>query len=119
MAAWAGSAAIASQGAATPGFQDALDALTSYDFRDRLPGIECPTLIVWGREDMLVPVKDADEFERLIPQSREVLMDDTGHVPMLERPTTFNRCLTEFLAEDPSRVATGGEEAAPAATRSY
>ena len=83
----------------TPGFRDALEALLDYDFRDRLGEISCPTLIVWGKEDMMVPVKDADEFERLIPNSRKVLMDDTGHVPMLERPVKFNDCLMEFLAE--------------------
>ena len=85
--------------AGTPGFRDALDALLDYDFRDRLPDIACPTLIVWGTKDMLVPVSDADEFERLIPNSRKILMDDTGHVPMLERPVKFNDCLMEFLAE--------------------
>jgi pimeloyl-ACP methyl ester carboxylesterase len=85
--------------AGTPGFSDALEALLGYDFHDRLSEISCPTLIVWGKEDMMVPVKDADEFERLIPNSREVLMEDTGHVPMLERPAKFNECLVEFLAE--------------------
>jgi pimeloyl-ACP methyl ester carboxylesterase len=85
--------------AGTPGFRDALEALLHYDFRDRLDDISCPTLIVWGKEDMLVPVKDADEFERLIENSRKIVMDDTGHVPMLERPVKFNDCLMEFLAE--------------------
>jgi pimeloyl-ACP methyl ester carboxylesterase len=85
--------------AETAGFRDALDALLEYDFRDRLDDIACPTLIVWGREDMLVPVRDADEFERLIPNARKILMNDTGHVPMLERPVKFNDCLMEFLAE--------------------
>jgi pimeloyl-ACP methyl ester carboxylesterase len=83
----------------TPGFLDALDALMDYDFRDRLGDISCPTLLVWGKQDMLVPVKDADEFERRIPAARKILMEDTGHVPMLERPVTFNHYLTEFLAE--------------------
>jgi pimeloyl-ACP methyl ester carboxylesterase len=85
--------------AGTPGFRDALDALLDYDFRDRLEEISVPTLVVWGKEDMLVPVSDADEYERLIPSARKVLMKDTGHVPMLERPTKFNDCLMEFLAE--------------------
>ena len=85
--------------AGTPGFRDALDALIDYDFRDRLGEISVPTLLVWGHEDMLVPVEDAHEFERLIPNSGKILMKDTGHVPMLERPTTFNNCLLEFLAE--------------------
>lgn len=90
------------QGSGKPGFVDALDALTSYDFRDRLGEIDCPTLVIWGREDVIVPQKDGDEYERLIPQARQVVMDDTGHVPMLERPAAFNRCLAEFMAEGES-----------------
>jgi pimeloyl-ACP methyl ester carboxylesterase len=86
------------QGSGKPGYIDALDALTSYDFRDRIGEIRAPALIVWGREDVLVPVRDADEFERQIPSSRRLIMDDTGHAPMLERPEHFNRCLVGFLS---------------------
>jgi pimeloyl-ACP methyl ester carboxylesterase len=86
------------RGTGKPGFVEALDALISYPIRDRLGKIECPTLIVWGRNDFLVPVRDADEFERLIPDSRKEVWDDTGHVAMLERPARFNALLDEFLA---------------------
>ena len=103
------------RGAGKPGFVDALDALTSYDFRDRLPDIEAPTLIVWGDSDMLVPVEDADEFERLIPQSRTVIFDDTGHVPMLERPLTFNDLLADFVEGRGVALETGPEEQITAA----
>jgi pimeloyl-ACP methyl ester carboxylesterase len=89
-------------GAGKPGFVPALDALTSYPIRDRLDEIGCPTLVVWGRKDMLVPVKDAHEFDRLIPDSRLIIYEDTGHVAMLERPERFNADLREFLAEQPS-----------------
>ncbi len=87
------------RGAGTPGFVDALDALLGYEIRERLARIECPTLIVWGRNDWIVPPRDAKEFERLIPRSRRVMLDDTGHVPMLERPARFNALLEEFLAQ--------------------
>ena len=50
-----------------------------------------PTLIVWGEKDSIIPVKDADEFERLIPDSRKVVMKDTGHIPMAERPADVQR----------------------------
>jgi pimeloyl-ACP methyl ester carboxylesterase len=89
------------RGTGTPGFLPALDALTKYPIRARLPEIACPTLIVWGREDKLVPVRDADVFEQLIPDSRKVVFEDTGHVAMLERPDRFNRLLLDFLAEKP------------------
>jgi pimeloyl-ACP methyl ester carboxylesterase len=87
------------RGSGTPGFIDALDALTDYPIRARLGEIACPTLIVWGTHDRLVPVRDASEFERLIPNARKVVFDDTGHVPMLERPAAFNRALQDFLDE--------------------
>jgi pimeloyl-ACP methyl ester carboxylesterase len=86
-------------GSGSPGFIPALDALTDYDFRDRLVDVKVPVLLVWGEDDNLVPVKDADEFERLIPDARKVILDDTGHVPMLERPSTFNDLVVDFLAK--------------------
>jgi pimeloyl-ACP methyl ester carboxylesterase len=93
-------------GIGTPGFLPALDACSDYPIRDRLPEIGCPTLIVWGRNDLIVPVRDADVFEELIPDARKVVWDDTGHVAMLERPDEFNALLAEFLDQDaPIRTA--------------
>jgi pimeloyl-ACP methyl ester carboxylesterase len=101
------------RGSGTPGFVDAIDALTDYPIRDRLGEIRCPTLIVQGTHDRLVPRRDADEFERLIPGSRKLIYEDTGHVPMLERPARFNADLEAFLQEDPGeRVDEQRDEAA-------
>src|SRR5204863_6663619 len=97
------------RGSGRPGFLDALRAIMDYDFRERLTEIGCPTLIVWGTEDMLVPSSDADEFERLIPRSRKLVFRDTGHMAMLERPQTFNDCMIEFLAEEPSQASSEAE----------
>jgi pimeloyl-ACP methyl ester carboxylesterase len=90
-------------GSGSPGFIPALEALTEYDFRDGLGDVKVPVLLVWGREDNLVPVKDADEFERLIPDARKVILEDTGHCAMLERPETFNDLVVEFF-DDPVRA---------------
>jgi pimeloyl-ACP methyl ester carboxylesterase len=87
------------KGTNKPGFNDALRANLVYDFHERLPDVRCPTLIVWGENDALIPVRDAHAYERLIPDSRKVVMRDTGHVAMAERPIAFNEVLTEFLAE--------------------
>ena len=76
--------------------------------RDRLDDISCPTLIVWGSEDILVPLRDAKEFDRLVPDSRLVVYDDTGHMPMLERPERFNEDLRAFLAEQPDERGRAG-----------
>jgi pimeloyl-ACP methyl ester carboxylesterase len=85
------------RGAGKPGFIDALDALTSYPIRDRLGEITAPTLVVWGADDALVPVRDAWAFGELIAGARVVVYEDTGHVSMLERPVAFNALVQEFL----------------------
>lgn len=85
-------------GTGRPGFEPALRANLEYDFRDRLPDIGCPVLVVWGDKDMIIAVRDADKFLELISGSRKVVMEDTGHVSMAERPVTFNGHLREFLS---------------------
>jgi pimeloyl-ACP methyl ester carboxylesterase len=60
-----------------------------------------------------VPVKDAKRLEALIPDSRRVVFERTGHVAMLERPERFNRLLREFLDEEPEqREGAAAERAA-------
>src|SRR5215211_2024910 len=87
------------KGTGKPGFDDALRANLDYDFTDRLPEVGVPTLIIWGENDTIIPARDANEFERLIPDSRKVVMRETGHIPMAERPQAFNDVLMDFLAE--------------------
>jgi pimeloyl-ACP methyl ester carboxylesterase len=87
------------RGAGKPGFMPALRANLEYPVRERLPEIACPTLIVWGEEDKVIPVEDASVFEELIPNSRKAIFADTGHMAMLERPTAFNELLKGFLGE--------------------
>lgn len=99
-------------GTGRPGFEPALRANLEYDFRDRLPEIGCPTLVVWGEKDLIIPVRDADKFVELIEGSRKIVMEDTGHVTMAERPVTFNDHLEEFLTY---KVSEGELEREPAA----
>ncbi len=88
------------RGAGTDGFVGALEAILEFDLRSRLPLISCPTLVVWGTRDRLVPVRDADVIAREIPGARKVIYEDTGHMSMLERPDEFNALLRGFLAGD-------------------
>ena len=87
------------KGSGKPGFVPSLDAMLQYPLRDRLAELACPTFVVWGDRDRLVPVKDADEFERLIDDARKVIYQDTGHAPMFERPARFNADVHAFLQE--------------------
>jgi pimeloyl-ACP methyl ester carboxylesterase len=96
-----------SLGAGRDAFKPALESFLDYDVRDRMPDIACPALVVWGGKDMLVPVADAHEYERLIPGARAVVFDDTGHIPMAERPNTFNDCMLDFLDQPRGQQSQG------------
>jgi pimeloyl-ACP methyl ester carboxylesterase len=83
-----------------PGVLPAVRGLTGYDILDRLEDVEVPTLIVWGRNDHVVPPNDALGYGKRLHNSRTVIFDKTGHLPMAERPVRFNRVLETFLAEE-------------------
>jgi pimeloyl-ACP methyl ester carboxylesterase len=85
--------------AGAPGFSDSLWGLYEYKLRDRLEDIQCPTLIVWGTKDPLVPLWHAFEYEALIPHARSMVFRDCGHVPQIEQPERFNQTLDEFLSD--------------------
>jgi pimeloyl-ACP methyl ester carboxylesterase len=85
-------------GVPCPGFSDALRTAIEYDARDRLAEIEIPTLLVWGSDDLVIPVAAGHSYARRIPGARLEIFEDTGHVPQLERPARFNALLDEFLA---------------------
>jgi pimeloyl-ACP methyl ester carboxylesterase len=85
-------------GLSSVGLADALASMVGYDTRERLRDIEVPTLIVWGRNDRLVPLRAAYAYQRRIPHARLEILDRAGHIPMLERPREFNALLDAFLA---------------------
>ena len=87
-------------GQGRPGMLPAVRGLIGYDILDRLEDVEVPTLIVWGRNDHVVPPSDAVGYGRRLRNSRTVIFDKTGHLPMAERPVRFNRVLETFLAEE-------------------
>ncbi|MHB1539410.1 MAG: alpha/beta fold hydrolase [Solirubrobacteraceae bacterium] len=88
------------RGMGKPGFLPALEALVehSHSLSGRLHEISCPTLILWGADDPLVPARDADTFAQLIRGARKVVWEDTGHVAMFERAADFNALLEDFLS---------------------
>ena len=70
---------------------------------DRLAEIDVPTLLVWGRNDIITPPDVAQEFHEHIPRSQLHFIDRCGHAPMLERPEAFNRITLDFLRETVGR----------------
>ena len=61
--------------------------------------IKRPTLLVWGREDGLIPLTDAERFKRDIAGSQLVVIDQCGHVPNVEKAAEFNAVTLKFLTE--------------------
>lgn len=71
------------------------------DFPDTavIKQVQCPTLIIWGKEDKIVPVEHAARFERDIPNSKVIYYSPCGHVPMIERTEDVKRDFLEFIKE--------------------
>ena len=68
------------------------------DYRDRLSLIKAPTLILWGENDAWIPVSDASKFKAAIENAQVVIMQETGHVPMEEKPKESLAVVADFLA---------------------
>ena len=56
-----------------------------------------PVLLIWGLQDKVTPAAVAQQFYELLPNARLCLINDCGHVPMLEQPELFNQHLEDFL----------------------
>ncbi len=66
---------------------------------DRLGEIKKPTLIIWGKQDGLLPVADAATFNKGIAGSELIIFDGCGHVPQFEKAADFNKAVLAFLAK--------------------
>ncbi len=64
-----------------------------------LPDIDQPALIIWGEFDRVLDVSSIEVMTPLLPQAKVVVMPDTGHIPMLERPAGTAAHYLAFLAE--------------------
>jgi pimeloyl-ACP methyl ester carboxylesterase len=67
--------------------------------KKRIHRVTAPTLLVWGKEDRLVPPVYADEFVGRLSDARVQTVADTGHAPHLEQPATVARTVREFLSQ--------------------
>jgi pimeloyl-ACP methyl ester carboxylesterase len=67
--------------------------------KKRIHRITAPTLLIWGKEDGLVPTVYAEEFARHIAGARIEIVDQAGHAPHLERPKTVARQVHAFLTQ--------------------
>jgi pimeloyl-ACP methyl ester carboxylesterase len=74
------------------------------DVRPLLPRITCPTLIVWGGLDPMVPLAHGEAFAHSIAGAKLVVLPHAGHNPMADRPAEFNAVVLDFLDPVPPRA---------------
>lgn len=68
---------------------------------ERYSAIRAPTLIVWGRDDRILNPAAGEVMRTRVPRSRLVLMEGTGHLPMIERPGATAADFLAFLVAPP------------------
>jgi pimeloyl-ACP methyl ester carboxylesterase len=64
--------------------------------RAMLAKIDVPTLIVWGREDRLVPLECGETYAQAVPGARLHILEDCGHFAHLEQPNQLADLVREF-----------------------
>jgi 4,5:9,10-diseco-3-hydroxy-5,9,17-trioxoandrosta-1(10),2-diene-4-oate hydrolase len=67
---------------------------------ESLPNIHCPTLGLWGSNDLFCPPSGAEKLATGIPNCRVILINQCGHWVMVEHADLFNRSVLDFLQHD-------------------
>jgi pimeloyl-ACP methyl ester carboxylesterase len=82
-----------------------------YMFNPRLPHFlgraAMPTLIVWGREDRVVPVVCGEQYRRLLPHATLHVLPQCGHLPPIEQPDEFAALVRAFLTASRAEAVSG------------
>lgn len=73
--------------------------MPNYDLKAQLPGVIAPTLITVGRTDWITPVACSEQIASLIPDSRLVVFEKSGHSPQIEEAEAWTAAVRRFLTE--------------------
>jgi pimeloyl-ACP methyl ester carboxylesterase len=73
--------------------------MRSHTLHALLGGITTPTLMVWGREDAIIPLNVCERYIRAIPGATAHVIDRCGHLPEMEQPEAFVKAVRNFLLE--------------------
>jgi len=76
---------------------DSIQGDLSSDLESVLVDIEKPILVLWGEYDRVLDVSSVDVMTPLLPQADVVIMKDTGHLPMIERPAETAEHYLKFM----------------------
>ncbi len=59
--------------------------------------IKVPTIILWGREDKVIPLKVGQLLHKLLPNSTLAVIEHCGHIPQEEKPDETISLISRFL----------------------
>ena len=76
---------------------DSIQSGLSSGLESVIVDIESPVLILWGEYDRVLDVSSIDVMKPLLPQAEVVIMKDTGHLPMIERPAETAEHYLKFM----------------------
>jgi pimeloyl-ACP methyl ester carboxylesterase len=74
-------------------------------FWTRLAELRPPAMFVWGDEDPLVPLAFARYVRDVLPEARQVVLEQCGHVPQVEHPIDANALVHDFIARSQGSAA--------------
>lgn len=74
-----------------------LEQTTLQDPNPTLAKVKAPTLLLWGDRDAMIPVNNADDYLRVLPNARVVRLPGVGHLPQEEAPAESVRSVHQFL----------------------
>lgn len=72
-------------------------ACDSFDVMDHLSEVQAPCLVICGAEDRMTPVKYSHYLVDQIPNAEMVVIEDAGHMVMLEKPKVVAEAITDFV----------------------
>jgi pimeloyl-ACP methyl ester carboxylesterase len=71
--------------------------MRSHTLQARLPAVATPTLVVWGRQDAIIPLSVCQSYVRAIPGATAKVLERCGHLPEMEQPDAFVEAVLDFL----------------------
>lgn len=74
-----------------------LAAASQFPDESKIKDVQCPTLIIWGAQDKIVPPAHAERFHHDIKGSEVKIIDPCGHCPMIEKPIETEQYIRAFL----------------------